>query len=132
MYVNAIYLYFDTAPCDQESPELQTLIACTPQLTSSLSLGPVIISEHLMAKGLFPHYIHSQLLHSTDNPRDKAHRLVDVVTKCVQAKASDYDVFIAVLKEQGACSWTKNILDILIKTYSEKSKFLCCMVSCKF
>ena len=121
-------LYFGTAPPpdnhdshnDQESPEFQTMIACTADLSNLLAIDPITISEHLMAKGLFPRNTHSQLLHSTDIPINRARQLVEVMTTCVQADASNFDVFIAVLKEQGG--WTKKILDTLIKTYSKKSK----------
>ena len=102
----------------EESPEYQTMTACTPDLTTILALDPVTISEHLLAKGLIPRTLHSRLVQSGDALHDKAQRLVDTMTTCVQAKASNFTVLIAILKKQGG--WTSNIVSILKETYQSK------------
>ena len=91
------------------------MVACTPELTTALAQDPVTVSEHLLAKGLIPHTLHSQLVHSGDAPRDKARQLVEAMTTCTKTNSSNFDVFIIVLKKQGG--WTKNIISILTDTF---------------
>ena len=91
------------------------MVACTPQLTDALARDPATISDHLFAKGIIPHNFHSQLLHPNEAPRDKARQLLASVTTCVKTKASNFDILLAVLKEQG--DWTKSIVSILTDTY---------------
>ena len=93
------------------------MVACTPQLTDALTVDPVTISGHLLAKEVIPQTLHSRLVHSTD-PRDSAQWLLDAVTACVRTNASNFDVFIGILKKQG--QWCKSIISILIATYNEK------------
>ena len=92
------------------------MITCTPQLTDALARDPATISDHLFSKGIIPHNFHSQLVHSKDAPRDKARQLLDSMTTCVKIKASNFDMFLAILKEQG--DWMKAIVSILTETYS--------------
>ena len=102
----------------KESPEYRAIVACTPQLTTTLalgSLGPATISEHLYAKGLIPPHIHEEMIHSARLPREKAQRLVLAMTACVKINACYFDAFIGVLREQG--DWTKDIVSILMDTY---------------
>ena len=103
---------------DRESPEYQTIIACTPQLTRILAFDPTAFSGHLLAKGLIPHCLHSQLVYSTDTPSDKAQRLLVAMTECIQTNTTAFDVFIAVLKNQG--DWTKKIVSMLMSIYIKK------------
>ena len=103
---------------DQESPEYQTMVACTPQLTTALALDPETISGYLLARGLTPRTLHSRLIQSGDARCDKAQQLVDAMTTCVQVKASNFNLFIAVF--EGAGDWTERITSILIDTYCKK------------
>ena len=119
---NSFYVYFHTGQPlkspdtdDQESPEYKTMVACTPQLTDALARDPATISDHLFSKGIIPHNIHSQLVHSQDAPHDKARQLLASVTTCVKTRASNFDILLAVLKQQG--EWTKAIVSILTDTY---------------
>ena len=91
------------------------MVECTPQLTDALARDPVTISDHLFSKGIIPHDIHSQLVQSQDAPHDKACQLLASVTTCVKTRASNFDILIAVLKQQG--EWTKPIVSILIDAY---------------
>ena len=90
------------------------MVACTPRITSTLARDPETISGHLVAKGLIPYSLHSRLVHSTDTPNDKAHRLSVAITECIQMNAAAFDAFITVLKVQG--DWTKKIVDTLMIT----------------
>ena len=100
---------------DQESPEYKTMVACTPQLTDALAIDPTSISGNLFAKGIIPHKLHSRLVQSKDGSHDKACQLLDSVTTCVKTRASNFDILLAVLKQQG--EWTKAIVSILTDTY---------------
>ena len=100
---------------DQESPEYKTMVACTPQLTDALAIDPASISGNLFSKGIIPHNFHSQLVHSKDTHRDKACQLLESVMTCVKTSASNFDILLDVLKEQG--DWMKTISSILTDTY---------------
>ena len=91
------------------------MVECTPQLTDALARDPATISGHLFSKGIIPHNIHSQLVHSQDAPHDKARQLLASVTTCVKTRASNFDILLAVLKQQG--EWTIAIVSILFDAY---------------
>ena len=93
------------------------MITCTPQLTNALAMDPVSFSGYLLAEGLIPPTLHSQLIYFVD-PRDKAQRLLDAVTSCVRTNALNFDKFIAVLKKQG--KWCESITSRVIAAYNEK------------
>ena len=94
------------------------MVACTPQLTSALSLCPVTISGYLLANEIIPQTLHGELVHSGDTPHDKAQQLVNAMTTCTKANASNFNTFIDVLKVQGG--WTKGIVNVLNSTYQSK------------
>ena len=100
---------------DHDSPEYQTVIACTPELTDSLTLDPLSVSDHLFASSLISSDTHHQLIHSTSSSRRKARELLSAVTDSVRANPSHFFLFADALQKQG--DWSKVIFSILMDKF---------------
>lgn len=102
------------------SPEYQTMVRCTTQLTDTIAQAPKQVAEALFAEGYIAPAILEDMQMETVRPRDKASRLVSSVTDRVKNKPSAFHDFVDLLKKQGP--WTKDLVESLNTTYSSFSK----------
>ena len=97
------------------TPKLRTLIKCTPQLKDAVQDDLDSLSGELLAANLISSDNDSHLRNPHVSAAYRAADLVAYVRTRVALAASDYHVFIEVLKKREADH--KNILKILAEEY---------------
>ena len=71
------------------------------QLEDAVLSNLVMITEKLCSKGLISEKIEARLKDESKNTKDRAAKLVTIVTNVVKLKPEQYNVFVEVLQEGG-------------------------------
>ena len=98
------------------SVEYVSLLSCTEELISEISVDPLALSGRLVTKGLIPPSLPASALLSVEEKEAKARELVQQVTNKVKTFPKKFNVFIDSLRE---FIWLEDIAQLVCEKYDE-------------
>ena len=102
------------------TPEYNTLISLTGELSSAVKYNLVPLSDSLKAEYLISPENASQLRNQMHSEEERAAKLVDIIQNKVQQNAQHYHTFVRVLDSQGR-EHHRDILSRLHEVYQQLS-----------
>lgn len=84
-----------------DTQEYLTLKNNALQLEDAVQSDLVMIIGKLRSKGIISEKIEARLKDESKNPKDRAAKLVTIVTNMVKLKPEQYNVFVEILQEGG-------------------------------
>ena len=112
------------------SPEVKSIIAQTPELTTAISSDPLAVSEILSSRDLISTATLSKMLVTSYTPAEKAMIVVEAVRNSIKIAPLKFEDFLQILSEQPI---TKSVVNGLRSTHQCKLSYgvSCTVMNCK-
>ena len=99
------------------SPEVNSIIARTAELSTAISSDPLAISHVLLSKQLISTETLSKMVLTCHTPAEKATIVVEAVRTTIKLAPTKFEQFLRILSEQ---PMTTSVVDGLRSTYHSK------------
>ena len=107
-------------PAGTATPEYQTMMVCTAQLTTLFKHDLFSIRDYLWAQGMMSEEVRAELSEPSRTRSFKATLLVDYLTERIKDLPGDYHNLVKIVKKLGP--WARDLAEHLDRTYTWKCK----------